>query len=67
MLKKFDTMRFIAGRFTSISLEIEFLPSFFLYPVFLFCGGCKDSSKSLYWDDQGFWILYKCFENSKLT
>ena len=67
MLKKFDTMRFIVGRFTSFSLEIEFLPSLFLYPVFLFYGGCKDSSKSLYWDDQGFWILYKCFENSKLT
>ncbi|HFU4397628.1 TPA: IS66 family insertion sequence element accessory protein TnpB, partial [Streptococcus suis] len=23
--------------------------------------------KALYWDGQGFWLLYKCFENGKLT
>ncbi|VRU74793.1 transposase, ISSmi4 [Streptococcus pneumoniae] len=35
--------------------------------VFLFCGGRKDRFKVLYWDGQGFWILYKRFENGKLT
>ncbi|WP_264260180.1 IS66 family insertion sequence element accessory protein TnpB [Streptococcus pneumoniae] len=31
--------------------------------VFLFCGGRKDRFKVLYWDGQGFWLLYKRFEN----
>ncbi|WP_226958804.1 IS66 family insertion sequence element accessory protein TnpB, partial [Streptococcus pneumoniae] len=31
--------------------------------VFLFCGGRKDRFKTLYWDGQGFWLLYKRFEN----
>ena len=35
--------------------------------VFLFCGGRKDRFKALYWDGQGFWLLYKRFENGKLT
>ncbi len=35
--------------------------------VFLFCGGRKDRFKVLYWDGQGFWLLYKRFENGKLT
>ena len=35
--------------------------------VFLFCGGCKDRFKALYWDGQGFWLLYKRFENGKLN
>lgn len=35
--------------------------------VFLFCGGRKDRFKALYWDCQGFWLLYKRFENGKLT
>ncbi|CKI40678.1 transposase%2C ISSmi4 [Streptococcus pneumoniae] len=35
--------------------------------VFLFCGGRKDRFKTLYWDGQGFWLLYKRFENGKLT
>ncbi|WP_259391162.1 IS66 family insertion sequence element accessory protein TnpB [Streptococcus pseudopneumoniae] len=34
--------------------------------VFLFCGGRKDRFKALYWDGQGFWLLYN-FENGKLT
>ncbi|HEM5163988.1 TPA: IS66 family insertion sequence element accessory protein TnpB [Streptococcus suis] len=32
-----------------------------------FCGGRKDRFKALYWDGQGFWLLYKRFENGKLT
>ncbi|VJF32013.1 transposase, ISSmi4 [Streptococcus pneumoniae] len=35
--------------------------------VFLFCGGRKDRFKVLYWDGQGFWLLYKRFENGRLT
>ncbi|CJF52891.1 transposase [Streptococcus pneumoniae] len=34
--------------------------------VFLFCGGRKDRFKALYWDGQGFWLLYKRFENGLL-
>lgn len=34
--------------------------------VFLFCGTKKDRFKALYWDGQGFWLLYKRFENGKL-
>lgn len=34
--------------------------------VFIFCGGRKDRFKALYWDGQGFWLLYKRFENGKL-
>ncbi|WP_228480326.1 IS66 family insertion sequence element accessory protein TnpB [Streptococcus suis] len=35
--------------------------------VYLFCGGRKDRFKALYWDEQGFWLLYKRFENGKLA
>lgn len=35
--------------------------------VYLFCGGRKDRFKALYWDGQGFWLLYKRFENGKLS
>ncbi|HFI0306870.1 TPA: IS66 family insertion sequence element accessory protein TnpB [Streptococcus suis] len=35
--------------------------------VYLFCGGRKDRFKVLYWDGQGFWLLYKRFENGKLA
>nr|AEH57555.1 transposase [Streptococcus suis] len=27
----------------------------------------KTDSKLLYWDEQGFWLLYKRFENGKLA
>ncbi|APG68711.1 IS66 family insertion sequence element accessory protein TnpB [Lactobacillus delbrueckii subsp. lactis] len=35
--------------------------------VFLFCGSRRDRFKALYWDGQGFWLLYKRFENGKLA
>ncbi|MCD5466161.1 IS66 family insertion sequence element accessory protein TnpB [Lactobacillus delbrueckii] len=35
--------------------------------VFLFCGSRRDRFKALYWDSQGFWLLYKRFENGKLA
>ena len=34
--------------------------------VFLFFGG-KKYFKALYWDGEGFWLLYKRFENGKLA
>lgn len=34
--------------------------------VLIFCGGRKGHFKALYWDGQGFWLLYKRFENGKL-
>ncbi|QGY97408.1 hypothetical protein E6A54_00140 [Lactobacillus johnsonii] len=27
--------------------------------MFLFCGSRNDRFKALYWDKQGFWLLYK--------
>ncbi|XJZ61485.1 IS66 family insertion sequence element accessory protein TnpB [Lactobacillus delbrueckii subsp. bulgaricus] len=45
--------------------------SFHLNPfsgcVSLFCGSRKDRFKALYWGGQGFWLLYKRFENGKLA
>ena len=39
----------------------------YLGQVFLFCGGKKDRFKALYWDGQGYWLLYKRFENGKMS
>ncbi|MFK5655771.1 IS66 family insertion sequence element accessory protein TnpB [Lactobacillus delbrueckii subsp. bulgaricus] len=35
--------------------------------VFLFCDSRRDRFKALYWDGQGFWLLYRRFENGKLA
>ena len=35
MLKKLDIMRFIMGRFTLFSTEIEFMPSFTLFKIYI--------------------------------
>ncbi|MCT0165578.1 IS66 family insertion sequence hypothetical protein, partial [Lactobacillus helveticus] len=32
----------------------------------MFCGGSRDHFKALYWDGQGYWLLYKRFENGKM-
>ena len=34
---------------------------------FIFCGGSRDRFKALYWDGQGYWLLYKRFENGKMV
>lgn len=35
--------------------------------LFLFCGRRSDRFKGLYWDGEGFTLLYKRFENGHLT
>ena len=34
--------------------------------LFLFCGSRNDRFKGLYWDGEGFVLLYKRFENGRL-
>ena len=34
---------------------------------FIFCGGSRARFKALYWDGQGYWLLYKRFENGKMV
>ena len=34
--------------------------------VLIFCGGSRDRFKALDWDGQGYWLLYKRFENGKM-
>ncbi|KSU26583.1 hypothetical protein N42HA_01596 [Lactococcus lactis] len=35
--------------------------------LFLFCGNRKDRFKALYWECDGFLLLYKRFENGRLN
>ena len=35
--------------------------------LFLFCGNRNDRFKGLYWDGEGFILLYKRFDNGRLT
>lgn len=35
--------------------------------LFLFCGGKRDRFKALYWEEDGFILLYKRLENGKLN
>ncbi|MBY5029538.1 IS66 family insertion sequence element accessory protein TnpB [Streptococcus suis] len=48
-------------------VKSQFNLNLFSGQVYLFCDDRKDRFKSLYWDGQGFWLLYKRFENGKLT
>lgn len=36
------------------------------HSLFLFCGSRNDRFKGLYWDDEGFILLYKRYENDNL-
>ena len=62
---KTDLRKGIDGLATLVKEQFELDP--FSSKVFLFCGGSKDRFKALYWDGQGFWLLYKRFENGKLN
>ena len=35
-------------------------------PVYIVCGK-SDRFKALYWDGEGFWLLYNRFENGQLA
>ena len=62
---KTDLRKGIDGLAALVKEQFELGP--FSGKVFLFCGGSKDRFKALYWDGQGFWLLYKRFENGKLN
>ena len=43
----------------------QFNPDPFGNAIFLFCGTRKDRFKALYWDGDGFLLLYKRVENQR--
>jgi transposase len=47
-------------------LRDKYALSAFENTLFLFCGGSLDRFKMLYWDGDGFLLLYKRLENGKL-
>lgn len=59
MRKGIDTLAYL------VKEKFELDP--FSGKVFLFCGGKQDRFKALYWDGQGYWLLYKRFENGKMN
>ena len=59
MRKGIDTLAYL------VKEKFELDP--FSSRVFLFCGGKQDRFKALYWDGQGYWLLYKRFENGKMN
>lgn len=62
---KTDLRRGIDGLAYLIQEEHQLDP--FNQAVYLFCGSRNDRFKALFWDGQGFCLLYKRFENGKLT
>ncbi|EEJ71596.1 IS66 family insertion sequence element accessory protein TnpB [Lactobacillus ultunensis] len=62
---KTDLRKGIDGLATLVKEQFELDP--FSGRVFLFCGGRKDRFKALYWDGQGYWLLYKRFENGTMN
>lgn len=48
-------------------IQAEFEMNPFNQALFFFCGNKQDRYKCLYWDKEGFWLLYKRFENGKLN
>ena len=62
---KTDLRKGIDGLACLIKEQFQLDP--FQGQVFLFCGGRKDRFKALYWDGQGYWLLYKRFENGKMS
>ena len=58
---KTDMCKGIDGLATLVKEQFE------LDPLVARFGGSKNRFKALYWDGQGFWLLYKRFENGKLN
>lgn len=58
-----DMRRGIDGLAAIVKDEFDLDP--FSGRVFIFCGGNRDRFKALYWDDHGYWLLYKRFEDAK--
>lgn len=48
-------------------IQTEFDMDPFNQALFFFCGNSQDRFKLLYWDGEGFWLMYKRFENGKLN
>lgn len=62
---KTDLRKGIDGLAQLISLDHQLDP--FKDAVFLFCGSKSDRLKALYWDGDGFYLLYKRLENGRFN
>ena len=62
---KTDMRKGIDGLAAVVSEHIE-RALFSQESMFLFCGGKKDRYKALYWEGDGFTLLYKRIESGKL-
>ena len=60
-----DMRRGIDGLAAIVKDKFDLDP--FAGQVFIFCGGSRARFKALYWAGQGYWLLYKRFENSKMS
>lgn len=61
---KTDMRRQIDGLATTILQEYDM--TVYEDALFLFCGGKKDRFKALYWEGDGFILVYKRLENGRL-
>lgn len=61
---KTDMRRQIDGLATTVIQEYDM--NVYEDALFLFCGGKKDRFKALYWEGDGFILVYKRLENGRL-
>lgn len=61
---KTDLRRGIDGLATIVQEQYQLDP--YCQNLYLFCGNRKDRFKALFWDGDGFILLYKRFENGRL-
>lgn len=61
---KTDLRRGIDSLATIVQDQFQLDP--YCQNLYLFCGTRKDRFKALYWDGDGFILLYKRFENGRL-
>ena len=68
-MKKYIFKPVISDNFKSVLTVIAENYGLELYnnSLFLFCGGRNDRFKGLFWDGEGFIMLYKRFENGHLS